>query len=197
MSHDETQENVLYAFAIEASHNRETLDRYLKNYPQLANELIDLSSELRLQANSPQPSATPIDDPGFEDAWATFSSILPDTIPVANPFANFRGQEFVQLCASLLLPRSVVVALRDRLLEPASIPARLVSAIARLTDVENDAVRQYFAQPATTPMTVEFKANKKPAETERTSFEQLMEGTELTEEQRKSVTEYFEDDQSN
>ncbi len=197
MSHDETQENILFAFAVEPNHNRETLDRYLKKYPQLANELIDLSSELRLQASSPQPPATPIDDPGFEDAWATFSSVVPDTIPAANPFVSFRGQEFVQMCASLVLPRSVVIALRDRLLEPESIPARLVSSIARLADFESDAVRQYFAQPPTTPTTVAFKANKKPGEMERISFKQLIEDTELTEEQRKSVTEYFEDDQSN
>ena len=163
----------------------------------MANELIDLSSELRLQASSPSPSVTPIDDHGFEDAWAKFSSVASDTVPVTNPFANFLGQEFVLLCNSLLLPRSVVIALRDRLLEPESIPARLVSAIARLSDVENDLVRQYFAQPPTTPTTVAFKANKKPGEKERISFKQLIEGTELTEEQRNSVTEYFEDGQSN
>ena len=194
MSHDETRENVLYAFAIESNHNRATLDRYLKKYPQFTNELIDLSSELRLQANSPQPSETPIDDPGFDEAWATFSSIAPCATPAINPFARFQGRDFAELCVSLLLPRSVVSALRDRLVEPASIPPRLVSAIARLTDVENNVVQQYLAQSPVTPVTVAFKAKKKPVEIEQTSFKQLIERTELTEEQHKSVTEYCEDD---
>lgn len=197
MNNDETRENALYAFAVEPNHNRETLDRYLKKYPQLAKELIDLSSELRLQASSAPPSATPIDDPGLEDAWANFSSIYPDSIPVTNPFAKFRGQELVDLCASLRLPRSVVIAMRDCLLVPDSIPVRLIDAISNLSGETRDAVRQYFDQSPKTPATIEFKADKKPTEIERRTFEQLIEDTELTDEQHKSVMEYFGNGQSN
>jgi transposase len=43
-------ENVLYAFSVEPKHDRQTLENYLLRYPELADELIDLSHELRLVA---------------------------------------------------------------------------------------------------------------------------------------------------
>jgi len=41
-------EDVLYAFSVEPKHDRQTLENYLLRYPELAEELIDLSHELRL-----------------------------------------------------------------------------------------------------------------------------------------------------
>mgnify|MGYP007059381028 FL=1 len=43
-------EDVLYAFSVEPKHDRQTLENYLLRYPELAEELIDLSHELRLVA---------------------------------------------------------------------------------------------------------------------------------------------------
>ena len=41
-------EDVLFAFSVEPKHDRQTLENYLRHYPELAEELIDLSHELRL-----------------------------------------------------------------------------------------------------------------------------------------------------
>ena len=41
-----SREEVLDAFAVEISHDRETLERYLRQYPHFSNELVDLSREL-------------------------------------------------------------------------------------------------------------------------------------------------------
>jgi len=195
MSQDNNvRDDVLHAFAVEPNHNRETLDRYLKKYPQFASELIDLSAELRLEEFRPVTNAEPIDDPGCEGAWATFTSIAANTSALSNPFANFRGQAFVSFCDSLRLPRSIVAALRDRLVEPASIPDRLVEAIADLSETTSEAIRKYFAQPPTTLATMEFKANQKPVEIERSPFGTLVENTELTEDQHVAVAEYVGDD---
>lgn len=197
MSQDEIREDVLYAFAVEPNRNRETLERYLKDYPQFSDELIDLSAELRLQESCPAASVKPVADPTCESAWATFTSVAANASALINPFADFRGQAFVALCNSLRLPRSIVVALRDRLVEPASIPASLVKAISDLSNASTGAVQRYFAQPPTTLATMEFKANQKPVEIERTTFEKLLESTDLTENQRDAVTEYVGDGQSN
>ena len=156
MSQDEIRDDVLSAFAVEPNCNCETLDRYLKKYPQFTNELIDLSTELRLEESRPATSAEPIDDPGCEGAWTTFASVAPNVSALANPFTKFRGQAFVSFCKSLRLPRSIVVALRDRLVEPASIPALLVEAISRLSDATSEAVQQYLSQQPTTMTTMEF-----------------------------------------
>lgn len=197
MSQDEIRDDVLYAFAVEPNRNRETLDRYLKKYPQFSNELIDLSSELRLDVSRRTTTAEPINDPGCEGAWTTFASVAPNVSALANPFANFRGQAFVTLCSSLRLPRSIVVALRDRLVEPASIPVLLVEAISRLSDATSEAVQQYLSQQPTTMTTMEFKANRKPVEIKQTTFQKLVDSTELSEDERAAVMEYLGDGQSN
>ena len=56
------KESVLYAFAVEANHDRGTLERYLRGYPELAEELIDLSSELRMGERLAGPRGIAISD---------------------------------------------------------------------------------------------------------------------------------------
>ena len=41
-----SREDVLYAFAVEPTSGRETLERYLRDYPEYTTELIDLSYDL-------------------------------------------------------------------------------------------------------------------------------------------------------
>lgn len=55
-------EDVLYAFSVEPKHDRQTLENYLRRYPELAEELIDLSHELRLVAELGE-SEVPTDAP--------------------------------------------------------------------------------------------------------------------------------------
>lgn len=43
-------DDILFAFSVEPQHDRQTLENYLRRYPELAVELIDLSHELRLAA---------------------------------------------------------------------------------------------------------------------------------------------------
>src|SRR4029077_16348078 len=71
------REAILYAFATEASHDRSTLERYLKQYPELAEELIDLSSELRLGAPVGSHPASDEADPRLEAAWKEFLGCKP------------------------------------------------------------------------------------------------------------------------
>lgn len=42
-----SQEDILYDFSVEPNHDQETLDRYLRLYPDYASELVDLSFALR------------------------------------------------------------------------------------------------------------------------------------------------------
>lgn len=168
---------------------------YLQRFPRFRDELIDLSSELRLAKSEPIATGAVIDDAGGETAWNAFAAAGKETTALANPFANFRGQAFVSLCNTLRLPRSIVAALRDRLVESLSIPDRLVIAISELIEVPQEALRQYLSQQPTTIGTVEFKAKQKPTNLDRVSFEKLIEDTEMSEDERKSALEYLLDGQ--
>ena len=44
-----SEEEVLLAFAIESCHDRETLNRYLNDYPQYSTALVDLSIEIMIE----------------------------------------------------------------------------------------------------------------------------------------------------
>lgn len=77
MSNPHDREAILDAFALEPSHDRITLERYLRQYPEFAEDLIDLSSELRLaNAAAPAPDG-PVPDPGLEAAWQEFLACKP------------------------------------------------------------------------------------------------------------------------
>ena len=45
-------EDVLLAFSVEPFHDRTTLEHYLKHYPQFAEDLVDMSHELRIGGRS-------------------------------------------------------------------------------------------------------------------------------------------------
>ncbi|MEM9213979.1 MAG: hypothetical protein AAGD25_06490 [Cyanobacteria bacterium P01_F01_bin.150] len=47
------KDEVLYAFAVEPIQDKETLKRYLRDYPEYGSDLIDLSYELHRPANEP------------------------------------------------------------------------------------------------------------------------------------------------
>ncbi len=195
MNRDESRDDVLFAFTMEPQRDRKTLDRYLAENPELASDLIDISSELRLRESQPKDNAKVIDDPECDDAWNTLVAAQPQTSP--NPFAAFQGREFVELCKSLRLPRSIVAAFRDRLVDVETIPDRLMDSLAACTATATDAVTKYLAQPPTTAVSMEFKSGRKPTEVDRVTFQQLIENTQLSDDQRDAITEYLGDGQSN
>lgn len=194
MSQDKSRDDVLFAFAVEPEQNRATLDRYLKAYPEFANDLIDLSNEIRVTDSTVRNSVGVVDDAGRESAWASFTAS--GSAP-SNPFVHLKGRQFVDFCNSLVLPRSIVTALRDRLVEPDTIPKKLVAAMASLADSTADVVTRYLALPPTTAASIEFKSDQKPTEGDRVTFQQLIQNTELTDSQRAAIREYLGDGESN
>src|SRR5690242_8380682 len=113
---DTKREDVLLAFSVEPLHDKATLERYLALYPQYAEDFIDLLSELR---NAPPLHSNVVEDEdAVRRAWNAFTAIPPgDTEPasLANPFASFSGPTFVTLAEGLRIRRSILSALRDRL----------------------------------------------------------------------------------
>jgi len=194
MSQDKSHDDVLFAFAVEPEQNRATLDRYLKAYPEFAEDLIDLSNEIRVTESTVRNSVGVVDDAGCVSAWASFTAS--GSVP-SNPFVHLKGRPFVDFCNSLKLPRSIVTALRDRLIEPDTIPKKLVAAMASLADSTADAVMRYLALPPTTAPSMEFKSDQKPTDGDRVTFQQLIQNTELTDSQHAAITEYLGDGESN
>lgn len=140
---------VLDAFASEAVHDRETLERYVRKYPDLAEELIDLASELRMSADLADVEDGPISDPKLNTAWENFLAAAPKaaaTTAAVDPFSQFRGVAFASLATKMDVPRSILTAIRDRLVSPGTIPSGFLRRFAEATGSSMDVVKAYIAQ---------------------------------------------------
>lgn len=191
-------EAVLYAFAAEESHDRSTLERYLKQHPELAEELIDLSSELRLNETLPSEPERGQADPGLDAAWKEFLGCRPEepaSSGATDFFARYKGPEFVKLAAAMNVPRSILTALRDGLVEPASIPKSFIRRFAAATATPFDTVRESLSRSQEAPAALAFKSDAKPAHQGQTTFRKLVQSTEMTDEQRLLLVRECDEDE--
>lgn len=187
MNDPKDRETVLYAFAVEPSRDQHTLDRYLAQYPELTEELIDLAFELRF-VEAQMPSQTdPATDSGLQSAWQEFIECAPAAAKPAKSasfLSKFRGQPFAELATRLNVPRSILTAFRDRLVEPLSVPEQFLRRFADAAESSLQEVRDYLSNPPLIIGTAEFKADKKPSHQGRVTFRHLVESTEMTDEER-------------
>ncbi|MHB0958779.1 MAG: hypothetical protein ACYC0X_15460 [Pirellulaceae bacterium] len=190
MSDSKTRDDILYAFSIEPKHDRETLERYLRKHPELAEDLIDLSHELTIAVALKGKDVGPLPDPKAEDAWQALLKCGPSTSPAVDQntaFANLKGAALVELAATLDIPRSLLTALRDRLVEPSTIPMRFLSRLANASGSAIKGIQQYLALPPGTADGLQFKADSRPANQGQVPFRKLVDDTPMTDEQREAL----------
>ena len=178
---------VLDAFAAETIHDRNTLERYVSEYPDLAEELIDLAAELRLSTEFAGAEEGVISDPKLNTALEHFLAARPKpsvTTTAVDPFAQYKGAAFATLAGKLDVPRSLLTALRDKLVLPSSVPSGFVRRFAEATGTTVEAVRTYLAQDSQAPLGLAFKSDQKPSQQGQATFRQLVESTEMSGSQR-------------
>lgn len=197
MNEPKDREAILYAFAVEPNHDQATLEHYLRQYPELAEELVDLSYELRITETREHVKATSKPEAEWKEAWQQFVACEPGKANLAHSgdlFARFKGQAFADLATSLKTPRSFLAALRDRLVDPLSIPDQFIRRFAESTESTIQAVREYFSLSPGIIRTAQFKADKKPSQQGQISFEKLVESTQMTDEERRVLLEDLHSD---
>lgn len=198
MNSQSERETVLYAFAIEPVHDRATLDRYLASHPELTEELIDLSAELRLNEALGTTPHTDFPDAGAKEAWAEFLNARPAKSAAEsniNLLAQYEGAAFVALAKSLNVPRSILTALRDGLVVPASIPRGFLRRLAAAMTVEIDTLRTSLVRESEVPAALAFKSDTKPSAQCQMTFRELVHRTPMTDEQRASLLHECDDDE--
>jgi hypothetical protein len=187
---------ILYAFAIEPHQDRETLERYLRQYPELAEDLIDIISERRLRETASLTASDVVDDPKCETAWEQLaaSSHRTEASQGVDPFARFRGKAFASLAASLELPRSILAAIRDGLVIGSSVPKSFVDRMARAMEVRSSDLMDYLANTQRPLQGRTFKSDTKPTQQKKTTFAELVRNTTVTSEQRDRLLKDCETD---
>ncbi|HWM46196.1 MAG TPA: hypothetical protein VNR11_04705 [Xanthobacteraceae bacterium] len=185
---DTQREDILLAFSVEPTHDKATVERYLALYPQYAEEFIDLLGELR----SPPVLRNDVvdDESAVQRAWnALTATPLPkhDAASIANPFASFAGPTFVALADGLRIRRSILIALRDRLINASSIPAPFLNRLARATEFPAEKLLGYLNLPAVVPAGASYKANEKPAAPTKIDFEKLLDNSGISADEKRDI----------
>jgi hypothetical protein len=185
---DTQREDILLAFSVEPTHDRETIERYLALYPQYAEDFIDLLGELR---SSPVLRDNVVDDESaVQRTWnALTATPLPshDGASIANPFAGFSGPTFVALAEGLRIRRSILIALRDRLINASSIPAPFLNRLALAMQFPAEKLRGYLDLPAVVPAGASYKANEKPAAPTKIDFEKLLDNSGISADEKRDI----------
>ena len=189
MSESKAKDNILYAFSIEPRHDQATLERYLLKYPELIEDLIDLSQELRTIILS-VPDGAPQPDRKAEEAWKAFVECAPASRSVTGQsslFAGLKGAALVELATKLDIPRALLTGLRDRLGDPSTIPMRFLSRLATASNSPIKAIQEYLALPPVTSLGLQFKSDNRPANQGQVPFRKLVDDTAMTDKQRETL----------
>lgn len=182
------EESVLVAFSMEPSHGRETLERYIREYPQHATALIDCSIDLFQQLPAEDDSATMVPDSAVDKAWQRFEQALQQPAKeVANPFTKLNQAGYKALARSLDVNNLFLMRLRDRAIRAATIPARFVEKLASELGATVQAVGAYLQEPPGIVSGQAFRSSVKPSVGEQITFDQAVATSQLTLEQQATL----------
>lgn len=115
------REDVLDAFSVELRPDGETLERYLRAYPDYAEDLVDLSRELSRDLCDDEAPLSVEDRALIDAAWRRHAA---DPAPkvVADPFAALSTDDLREVARQLDVPRQIVTAFRERRVILSSVP---------------------------------------------------------------------------
>ncbi|WP_416047330.1 hypothetical protein [Cupriavidus basilensis] len=183
------EEEVLLAFSVEPTHDRATLERYLSLYPEQAHALVDCSIELMIDASRSGDEVEVSSEHIVEQAWQQFRAAAhpTQTAAVANPFAQLNPTAFKSVAKKLDISNLLLIRFRERAIDAATIPARLVQRLAAELGASADAVSAYLRSPPAMVSSQSFRSNVKPAVTAQISFEQAIGTSQLTQAQQEAL----------
>lgn len=165
-------EDILDAFAMEETHAKATLDRYLTAYPQFAGDLIDLSRELMRAEVPADAELAPGDAAKIDAAWARHAAAMPRK--AADPFASLSPTRSKEVAAELGVPRQVVTAFRERRIQPASVPRIFARRLAGALATGVDEFVAWMAPPPTDGFARSYRSDGQPGAAVQVTFERIL-----------------------
>jgi hypothetical protein len=166
-------EDVLDAFSVEPSPGRETLERYLRRYPQFAGQLIDLSRELHRELPDVAGPNTPEDEARIDAAWRRHSEAV-SAQAQADLFAALSTQQLRDLAKALDVPRQILTAFRDRRVILDLVPRRFLDRLGAALDRSFQQLAASLAPAAQLATARSYKSDAKPSGGEPVTFERLL-----------------------
>ncbi|MFZ5734566.1 MAG: hypothetical protein ACOY4O_17665 [Pseudomonadota bacterium] len=205
--------DAMYAMSLaKAVPDAELLDEFARLYPKYADALTEFAIELAIDSlmHRSDEEDVPADADAISDVvsrvMSQFENQLferrqarappppprPATASVENPFAALDRQEFRALVSQLDVNSAFLSKLRDRTIEPISIPKAYCRHLAQEMDEDADAMAAHLYAPQESVAAGRqlYKAEGKPAATARQSFEEAVKTSGLSEEQQRRLLSF-------
>lgn len=162
-------DDILRAFAMDFEPGAGVLQRYLAQYPEHSVALIALSMELTREFDDDVP-------PGaaeFDLVAAGMARLRENTITLQSLQAA-PAKVFADAIKGLSLPMQVGLAFRERRIDVATLPQRVLAKMAEALLTSTDTLLSYLALPPEAPLARARKSAVKPAAPEKVSFERVL-----------------------
>ncbi|HEK1692139.1 TPA: hypothetical protein SMR48_003384 [Pseudomonas putida] len=173
-------DQVLESFAMEHDADGQALRRYLQEYPEYAPQLVDLSQEIfRFDILDESPLSME-DQMRIDTAWSRIQSA--PTKAVTDLFADLSVPKLREVAQTLDVPRQVITAFRERAVIVASIPMCFLTKLAGLLGSSVQDLQDSLSLPPQAQAR-SYKADGKPSEAARVTFEQLLRDAGQSDEQ--------------
>lgn len=182
-----SEEEVLLAFSVEPKRDRDTLERYLAQYPEHTSALVDCALELLTLPTEISPVW--LADSTVEAGWQTFRAQLGAVAEavVENSFAKLTPSAFKSLAVRLDINNLLLMRIRDRGIRAASIPGAFMRQLAAELGAPLKAVTSYLANPPCLAPSSAFRSPGKPAATGQIDFSDAVKTSQLKVEQQKKL----------
>lgn len=180
-------DDVLEAFACEPDTGRATLDRYLREFPEYAEAIIDFAIEISREVVIRNDALSAREHAMIGTGWEKHIEAAPKVI--ADPFMVLSHVEFANVAKLLEVPRQVLTALRDRTIVAGSIPKRFAGRLAAQIRSDVETLMAYLAAPPTLSVARSRKSDTKPKIADCKTFEQILTDAGVADEDRKKLME--------
>ena len=207
--------DAMYAMSLaKAVPDAELLDEFARRYPQHADALTEFAIELAIDSlmYRSDEEDVPADADAISDVVSRVMSQFENqlyerrqalaatpparaaTASVENPFTTLDRQGFRALASRLDINSAFLSKLRDRTIEPISIPKAYCRHLAEEMEEEIEAMAAHLYAPQESVAAGRqlYKAVGKPAATARQSFEEAVKTSGLSEEQQRRLLSFRE-----
>jgi hypothetical protein len=175
MSSVRLEDDVLDAFAAEPNHDAATFQRYLKEYPQFAVALVDLSRELSREIVEDEPFSE------RDIAWIDEATRQYSGESVAAPFAAPTVEQQRAAAQELRVPRQIITAILECKVAIETISPRTRRRLALCFNATVNGLVQSLSGPQVFASR-SYKAHIRPSAGDKISLDQALREAKVLEE---------------
>lgn len=165
-------EDVLDAYALETENDNATLERYLRDYPQYAAELVELSRQLDRPVDVSTMPLDAADRARIDAAWAQFASATDSA--ASSSLLALEPAKMRSIANALGVPRQILSAFREGRVIVETVPRLFIEHLAEAIGTPYEALRASLARAPSLVPNRSYKADEKPEIPQQVAFEQLL-----------------------